>query len=122
MRAPFVRDLVDLLATLLRPRSRVAEVLKQRQRQIDRSGARRIHPNKTLLDLLDDLVAVARLPVEKTENHELQMTLIEHPAAAKRAAARLAATTPKGAGIEPEVLRSHPERPGEPRPAVSTVH
>ena len=37
-------------------------------------------------------------------------------------AARFPATTPKGAGIEAKILRPHPERPGELRSAVSTVH
>src|SRR6267143_2478378 len=50
------------------------------------------------------------------------MTLVEHPSAAERTAARFAATTPKGSGIKPKVLRPHPECPSEPGPAVSTVH
>jgi hypothetical protein len=65
---------------------------------------------------------VARLLIEQLENHELQVTLVEHPAATERTTARFAATAPKSARIKPKILRPHPERPAKPRPAVSTVH
>src|SRR4029077_15660728 len=122
MRSALVGDLVDLLAALLRPRTRVAKVLEHRQSRIHRARTRRIHPAETLLDLFDDLVAVTRLLVEKTKNHELEMTLIEHSSATKWAATRLAATSPKSPGIESKILRPHAERPGKPLPAISLMH
>src|SRR4029077_12349547 len=123
IRAPLVGDLVDLFPALLRPRSRVAQVLEHRQRRIHRSRARRIHPAEALLDLLDDLVAVPRFFVEKAKNHELQVPLVEHSAATERSAARFSAPSPKSAGIKSKVLRPHPEPPREPPwSAVSVVH
>src|SRR5258706_5226021 len=122
MRSPVVGDLVDLLAGLLRPRSRVAQILEHRQRRIHRPRTRRIHPAETLLDLLDDLVAVTRLLVEKTKNHELEMPLVEHSSAAKRPTSRLSPTAPKSARVETKILRPHPERPGKPLPAISVTH
>jgi len=67
----FLGDLVDLLSVLFRHRARVAQILEHRQSRINGSRARRVHPAKPLLDLLDDLVTVSRLLVEKTQNHEL---------------------------------------------------
>src|SRR6478609_8490021 len=81
MRPPLVRDLVDLLPALLGPGASVSQILEHRERRINRSRARRVHPAKTLFDFLDDLVAVARLLVEKTENYELEVPLVEHPPA-----------------------------------------
>src|ERR1700686_2428382 len=123
MSAPFFGDLVDLLAALFRSRSRVAQILEHRERRINRSRARRVHPTEALLDLLDDLVTVPRLLVEKAENHELQVPLAEHPSADERPAARFAPASPKSAGVKSKVLRPHSERPSESSwPAVSFVH
>src|ERR1700694_674633 len=123
MGAPLVRDLVNLLAAFLRPRSRVAQILEHRERRINGPGTRRIHSAEALLDFLDDLVAVARLLIEQAEDHELQVALVEHSPAAERTASRLATTSPERPGIKSEVLRPHTERPSEsrPSPAVSSV-
>src|SRR5881398_2959934 len=79
MLSPFFCDLVDLLAAFLWQCPRVAEILEHCQSRIDGTGTRRVHPAKPFLDLLDDLVAVARLLVEQPQNHELEMPLVEHP-------------------------------------------
>jgi hypothetical protein len=65
---------------------------------------------------------VTRFLVEKTKNHELEMTLIEHPSAAERPATRFAPTSPKRPGVESKILRPHAERPGKPLPAISLTH
>src|SRR5450759_5215219 len=122
MRTPFVGDLVNLLATFLGPRSRVTQILEHRQRWVDRSRTWRVHAAEALLDLLDDLVTVARLLVEQAKNHELQVPLVEHSSATEWTAARFAATTPKSPSVKPKVLRPRPKRPREPRPALSPVH
>src|SRR6185503_19935856 len=118
----FLGDLVDLLAAFFGQRARIAEILEHRQGRVNGLRTRRIHPPEPLLDLLDDLVTVSRLFIEQTKDHELQVTLVEHPPTTKRTTPRLAASTPERAGIEPEILRSHPESPREPRPAVPVVH
>src|SRR3954470_10841545 len=105
MLPPFLRDLIDLLAAFFGQRAGIAQILEHRQSRIDGTRTRRVHPSKTLFDFLDDLVAVARLLIEQPEYHELEMPLIEHPAATEWTAPRLAAPCPERPGIEPEVLR-----------------
>src|SRR6266550_3827045 len=65
---------------------------------------------------------MSRLLLEETENHVLEMALIEHSATAERTTTRLAPTTPESARVEPKVLRPRAERPGETRPTTPTVH
>ena len=77
-----VGDLVDLLAALFGHDAREAEVLEHRQRRVDGAWARRVRPAEATLELLDDLVAVARLLVEQAQDDVLEVALLEQPTGA----------------------------------------
>src|ERR1019366_10491913 len=79
--------------------AREAHVLEHREGRVDRARARRVAAAGTLLQFLDDLVAVPRLLVEQAEDHELQPTLLEHAAAAPRSAAPMSTTEEERAEI-----------------------
>src|SRR5262249_32713932 len=76
----FVRDLVNFLSTLLRDRPRVAEVLEHGQSWVDSARAGDVRPPESPLQLLDDLVAVARLFLEQPQDDVLEVSLLEQAA------------------------------------------
>src|SRR5687767_5934862 len=84
---PGLGDLVDFLSTLLLARDREAEVNEHRERGVDGARARRIGSRETVLELLDDLVAVAGLLLQQLKDHVLEVALLEHPPTAPRPAA-----------------------------------
>ena len=62
-----------------------------RQCRVDDAGARAVVAADALAELLDELVAVARLLDDHRENDELQLAAVEHaPLAAAKTAAELA--------------------------------
>ena len=70
-----------------------AHVLEQGQGRIDDAGAGAIGPAETLLDGLDQLVAVTRLLGDQAEQNPAQVALLKEPAApAERPVAAAAAT------------------------------
>lgn len=58
-----------------------AEVFEQRQRRVDRAGARAVVAADPVADGLDDFVAVARLLTQQMQHQQLEVTAIEHAAA-----------------------------------------
>src|SRR3984957_19081625 len=75
----------------------VAHLFEHGQRRINDAGAWRIVAPDPLAELLDDLVAVARLLGDERENHEPQLAAVEHtafPAADGAAAGTPAAERP----------------------------
>src|SRR5262245_49457133 len=86
-----VGDLVDLLAALLGRGHRVAQVFEHRERRVNRTRAGGVAPAGALLELLDDVVAMTGLFIEQAQDDELEVALLEHPAATKGTTALLAA-------------------------------
>src|SRR5687767_10883852 len=62
--AAFGSDRVDFSAPLVGSHLRIAEVFEHRQRRIHGTRTRRVRSAKTVLELLDDLVAVSWLLLE----------------------------------------------------------
>jgi hypothetical protein len=78
---------VDALALFLDGPD-VALVLEQLEGRIDRAGGGRVASDEPLLELLDDLVSVARLVAEQAQNDELDLARLEHLLPAAPAAAQ----------------------------------
>src|SRR5688500_12423722 len=97
-------DLVDLLAAFLLTRHRESKVDEHGESGVDRAGTGRVRAREALLELLDDLVAVARLLFQQLQNDVLEIALLEHAAAAPRAAppAPWASPETEDAGVEAE--------------------
>ena len=58
----------------------VTELFEQHQRGVDHSGTWTVRTAEPFLDLLDDLVAVARTFGDQLQNDKTQIAVAEHPA------------------------------------------
>src|SRR5581483_6325528 len=90
-----------LLAALFRDDARESHVLEHRERRVHGAWARCVRSAEAALELLDDLVAVARFLLEKAENDVLEVALLEHASAA-------AAPMPSAPGSSPIAKRVPP--------------
>jgi hypothetical protein len=78
----------------------VTQLFEQRERRIHRARARRVAATEFLLELLDELVAVARLLVDEAEQHQAQIAGAEHAPATAAATPERTATEGSAAKAE----------------------
>src|SRR5215469_3489638 len=92
-----VGDAVELLRAL-GAHAGVPDLLEPGQRGVDHSGARTVEAARTLLECLDELVAVARTLCEQREQHQLQVARCQAPPGPESAPAHAETAPAKPAG------------------------
>jgi hypothetical protein len=93
MRAADPGDREQLLGAFCLLLGDMIHVIEHGQRWVDDAGARGISAAGPILDLADQVVAVARLFLDQLEQDEAQFAPVEHPPAASAFATRMAEGT-----------------------------